>query len=227
MGVPGVANVSVWGFRDRQLQVLVDPAQLRQQQTTLQQVIETAGNALEVSPLSFLEASTPGTGGFIDTVNQRLDIFHEQAITSAGELAQVPLEGQPAGGSPKTLGDVAKVVEDHQPLIGDAICPGTEQCLLLVVEKFPGANTVEVTNGVDAALDAMRPGLGDMQIDSSLYRPASFIESSFERLRWALLIGGLPCCWSWARSSGTGAGCWSRSPPSRSRWPRRGRAVPA
>ena len=183
MGVPGVANVSVWGFRDRQLQVLVDPARLKQNATTLQQVIETTGNALEVSPLSFLEASTPGTGGFIDTVNQRLDIFHEQAISTAEELAQVPLEGQGGGGTPKALGDVAKVVEDHQPLIGDAICPGGEQCLLLVVEKFPGANTVEVTKGVEAALAAMRPGLGDMRIDSSLYRPASFIESSFERLR--------------------------------------------
>jgi Cu/Ag efflux pump CusA len=206
MGVPGVANVSVWGFRDRQLQVLVDPQRLRQNSTTLQQVIETTGNALEVSPLSFLEASSPGTGGFIDTVNQRLDIFHEQAITRATELAQVPLEGQPGGGTPKTLGDVAKVVEDHQPLIGDAICPGGERCLLLVVEKFPGANTVEVTNGVEAALDAMRPGLGDMRIDSSLYRPASFIESSFERLRWALLVGGLllllllgALLWGWRR----------------------------
>ena len=205
MGVPGVANVSVWGFRDRQLQVLVDPARLKQNATTLQQVIETTGNALEVSPLSFLEASTPGTGGFIDTVNQRLDIFHEQAISTAEELAQVPVEGQDGGGTPKALGDVAKVVEDHQPLIGDAICPGTEQCLLLVVEKFPGANTVEVTKGVEAALDAMRPGLGDMRIDSSLYRPASFIESSFERLRWALLAGGLLLLllgllfWDWRR----------------------------
>jgi Cu/Ag efflux pump CusA len=206
MGVPGVANVSVWGFRDRQLQVLVDPQRLRQNSTTLQQVIETTGNALEVSPLSFLEASSPGTGGFIDTVNQRLDIFHEQVITSARELAQVPLQGQRAGANPKTLGDVANVVEDHQPLIGDAICPGREQCLLLVVEKFPGANTVEVTNDVEAALDAMRPGLGDMQIDSSLYRPASFIESSFERLRWALLVGGLllllllgALLWDWRR----------------------------
>jgi Cu/Ag efflux pump CusA len=206
MGVPGVANVSVWGFRDRQLQVLVDPQQLRQNRTTLQRVIETTGNALEVSPLSFLEASTPGTGGFIDTVNQRLDIFHEQAITTARELAQVPLEGQGGGRAPKTLGDVAKVVEDHQPLIGDAICPGGERCLLLVVEKFPGANTVEVTNGVEAAIDAMRPGLGDLRIDSSLYRPASFIESSFERLRWALLVGGLllllllgAVLWDWRR----------------------------
>jgi Cu/Ag efflux pump CusA len=206
MGVPGVANVSAWGFRDRQLQVLVDPERLRRSNTTLQQIIETTGNALEVSPLSFLEASSPGTGGFIDTVNQRLDIFHEQAISTADELAQVPIDGQGGGGTPKALGDVARVVEDHQPLIGDAICPGDEQCLLLVVEKFPGANTVEVTKGVEAAINAMRPGLGDMRIDASLYRPAAFIESSFDRLRWALLIGGLLLLlllgvlfWDWRR----------------------------
>jgi len=207
MAVPGVANVTVWGFKDRQLQVLVDPERLRQSRTTLAQIIETAGNALEVSPLSFLEASTPGTGGFIDTVNQRLDIFHKQAITTAEELAQVRLEGRGGGAAPRTLGDVTKVVENHQPLIGEAICPSDEQCLLLVVEKFPGANTVEVTKGVEAALDAMRPGLGDMQIDSSLYRPASFIESSFDRLQWALLVGGLllllvigALFWDWRRS---------------------------
>ena len=31
MGVPGVANVAIWGQRDRQLQVLVDPSKLRAQ----------------------------------------------------------------------------------------------------------------------------------------------------------------------------------------------------
>jgi Cu/Ag efflux pump CusA len=206
MGVPGVANVTVWGFRDRQLQVLVDPERLQEGRTTLGQIIETAGNALEVSSLSFLEASTPGTGGFIDTVNQRLNIFHELPITTAEELSQVPLEGVAPGGTPTTLGDVATVVEDSQPLIGEAICPGDERCLFLVVEKFPGANTVEVTEGVDAALDAMRPGLGDIRIDSTLYRPASFIESSFQNLGWALLAGGLLLLlvigaffWDWRR----------------------------
>src|SRR5687767_5778317 len=147
MSVPGVANVSVWGFRDRQLQVLVDPEQLRQNQTTLSQIVATTGNALEVSPLTFLEASRPGTGGFIDTVNQRLNIFHEQTITTAEELAQVPLDpsregAATTGGATKALGDVATVVESSQPLIGDAVCPGGEKCLFLVVEKFPGANTV-------------------------------------------------------------------------------------
>ncbi|RPI95174.1 MAG: efflux RND transporter permease subunit, partial [Chloroflexi bacterium] len=60
MGVPGVANVAIWGNRDRQLQVQVDPEKLQEAGVTLDQVVATTGNALWVSPLSFLEASTPG-----------------------------------------------------------------------------------------------------------------------------------------------------------------------
>src|SRR6266487_5648313 len=52
MGVPGVANVSVYGQRDRQLQVQVDPRRLRDKRVSLTQVIETTGNALWVSPRS-------------------------------------------------------------------------------------------------------------------------------------------------------------------------------
>ena len=195
LGVDGVANVAIWGQRERQLQVLADPERLREQKVSLEQVIRTTGNALEVSPLSFLEASSPGTGGFIDTANQRLQIFHEQTISTPDELAQVPLEDteRNAGfsqGKPLTLGDVADVVEDHQPLIGDANCGGT-QCLLLVIEKFPGANTLEVTEGLDSALDALRPGLPGVRIDTSIYNPANFIEASFANLGRALLIGAL------------------------------------
>src|SRR5918995_1450927 len=75
-GVPGVSNVSIWGLRDQQLQVQVDPAQLQAQGVTLNQVVETTGNAQLVSPLTFLEASTPGTGGFIESPNQRLQVRH-------------------------------------------------------------------------------------------------------------------------------------------------------
>src|SRR5213594_4530357 len=50
MGVPGVANVSIWGQRERQLQVQVDPDQLARSNVSLTQVITTTGNALWVSP---------------------------------------------------------------------------------------------------------------------------------------------------------------------------------
>jgi Cu/Ag efflux pump CusA len=193
LGVEGVANVSIWGFRDRQLQVLVDPRQLAEQGVTLNQVISTAGNALEVSPLSFLEASSPGTGGFIDTLNQRLHVFHQQAISTPEELEQVPLESPDGSLVPTdalTLGDVAQVVEDHQPLIGDALC-SDGQCVLLVVEKFPDSNTPEVSAGVDEALSALSPGLPGLKFDTSVYRPAAFVQSSFENLGQALLIGAI------------------------------------
>ena len=55
-------------------------------------------------------------------------------------------------GTNMTLADVSTVVENHQPLIGDAVV-GDETALMLVVEKFPWANTVEVTHDVEAAID--------------------------------------------------------------------------
>jgi CzcA family heavy metal efflux pump len=186
LGVPGVANVAIWGNRDRQLQVLVDPERLRAQGVSLRQVVETTGNALWVSSLSYLEASSPGTGGFIDTPNQRIGIWHVLPISTPEELAQVAVED--AAGL--RLGDVAQVVEDHQPLIGDAVV-NDGPSLLLVVEKLPGANTLEVTHGVEAALEALRPGLSGLEMDTSLFRPATFIELAIANLTRSLVIAAI------------------------------------
>ncbi|UCG24400.1 MAG: efflux RND transporter permease subunit [Chloroflexota bacterium] len=186
LGVPGVANVAVWGQRERQLQVLVDPEELHQEGVTLSQVVETAGEALWYSPLSYLEASAPGTAGWIDTPNQRLSVRHLQPITTADDLAKVAV----VNNKNLTLGDVATVVEDHQPLIGDAALndgPG----FLLVVEKFPGANTLDVTQGVEKALADLQPGLQGMEIDTSVFRPADYIDSAVGNLGLLALIGGV------------------------------------
>jgi CzcA family heavy metal efflux pump len=188
LGVPGVANVAIWGQREHQLHVQVDPERLRSRGVSLNQVIRTAGNAQLVSPLSFLEASTPGSGGFIDSPNQRLQVRHVMPIARPEGLAQVPVDGSPGGAL--RLGDVANVVIDHQPLIGDAVVADTPG-LMLVVEKLPGANTLEVTRGVEKALDALRPGLSGVDIDQTVYRPASFIESAIDNVTLALVIGGL------------------------------------
>lgn len=185
LGVPGVANVATWGNRDRQLQVLVNPERLRAQGVSLQQIVETTGNALWVSSLSYLEASSPGTGGFIDTPNQRLGVWHVLPISSPEDLAQVPVEG-----TSLLLRDVAEVVEDHQPLIGDAIINDGPN-LLLVVEKLPGTNTLEVTRGVEEALDALQPGMTGIEFDATLFRPATFIEMAIANLTRTLVIGAV------------------------------------
>ena len=185
LGVPGVANVSIWGMRNRQLQVLVDPQRLLTENVTLGQVVSTAGNALWFSPLSFLNASTPGSGGFIDTPNQRLTVRHVLPISSPDDLADVIVEGTDV-----RLGSVADVVEDHQPLIGDALV-GDEPGVLLVIEKFPWADTVTVTEGVEAALQDLSLSLPGVEIDTSIFRPASFIESATANLGDITLYGSV------------------------------------
>src|SRR3954451_23834732 len=184
MGVPGVANVSIWGQRDRQLQVQVDPKRLSDKNVSLLQVLESTGNSLWVSSLSFVEASTPGTGGFIDTANQRLGIRHILPIVSPSELAQVPIEDA----KDVKLSDVANVVENYQPLIGDAIS-GDGPSLMLVVEKFPGANTLQVTRGVEDAMSELGRGMEGITVNTSVFRPADFIETSISNVGRAAIIG--------------------------------------
>ncbi|MFL6097284.1 MAG: efflux RND transporter permease subunit [Blastococcus sp.] len=201
MAIDGVAQVSIWGQRERQLQVQVDPARLQSSNVTLTQLIESTGNALWVSPLSFVEASTPGTGGFVETPNQRIGVQHVSPITTSEELADVAIAG--AGGPPRRLGEVADVLEDHQPLIGDASQDG-DKSLMLVVERFPDADVAQVTAEVESALEAMAPGLSGITVDTDVYRPASYLDSATNRLAVAGLIGlgllllvvGL-LTWSW------------------------------
>ncbi|MDR6557816.1 Cu/Ag efflux pump CusA [Arthrobacter pascens] len=185
MGVPGVANVSIYGHREQQLQVQVDPAKLRDQNVTLNQVVETAGNAVWVSPLSFLEASTPGTGGFLESANQRIGIQHVLPIRTPDDLGKVSVEG--AANKSLKLSDVTTLVEDHQPLIGDAVT-GKTPGLLLVIEKFPDTSVADVTKGVEELLDGLRPGLTGITVDSTVFRPASFLESAASGLGVALLV---------------------------------------
>src|SRR2546421_8582729 len=195
LGVQGVANVAIWGGRDRQLQVHVDPQHLKDAGVTLNQVVSTAGNSLWVSSLSYLEASSPGTGGFFDAPNQRPAVRHVSPLNTAAELANVPVEadGEQAapkgpGGAPLRLGDIASVVEDHQPLIGDAIVNG-KPGLMLVVEKLPTGNTLDVTKGIEEAVNALKPGLPGLDIDTNVFRPARFIHHAVHDLSRTMLLG--------------------------------------
>jgi len=175
MAVRGVANVAIWGERDRQYQVLVDPERLRAHNLTLADVERAAGDAAMVSG-----------GGFVDTPNQRLPVRHVSTIVTADDLARTVVAFR--DGTPLRLGDVAEVRVGHAPPIGDAIINDVLG-LLLIVEKQPTGNTLDVTRNVEAALEEMKPGLKDVHLDSTIFRPATFIEMSLENLSWALAIG--------------------------------------
>lgn len=192
VGVPGVANVAIWGQRLRQLQVQVDPDRLRDTRVMQNEIIAAAGDALWVSPLTFLKGSAPGTGGWIDNHNQRLGVEHSMPIRSPEDMAKVavsPLHLVMAGKT-LALGEVAEVTFAHPPLIGDAILDGGGG-LLLVIEKLPSANTLQVTRGVDQALAELGRGLPGVKIDATVFRLASYIEESISNVARSIVIGAV------------------------------------
>ena len=192
LGVPGVANVAIWGQRLRQMHVQIDPARLRDAHVVQDDIVAAAGDALWLSPLTYLRSSFPGAGGWIDNRNQRLGIEHSMPIETPEDMAKVAVTSPHLllTGKSMALGDVAEVTFSHPPLIGDAVI-GSGQGLMLVVEKFPGTNTLEVTRGVEQALAELRRGLPGVEIDASVFRLASYVEESISNLVRAMIIGAV------------------------------------
>jgi Cu/Ag efflux pump CusA len=176
------------------LQVQVEPEKLKEYDLSLERILKAINDSLDVGLITSSEGHHNGTGGWIETPNQRLGIRHVLPIVYKSDevdpsrLADCVVTVR--DGKPILISDVARVVIDHQPMIGDAIIndgPG----LLLIVEKFPWANGLQVTKGVEKALDALRPGLPGIDIDSTIFRPATFIEMSIDNLTKALIIAAV------------------------------------
>ena len=175
MAVSGVANVAIWGDYDKQFQVLVNPDRLRAHNVPLNSVMQSVTKSVE-----------PSSGGFIDTPNQRLAMRHALTVDTPEKLADTVVAFR--NNAPLRLGDVAEVRIGSPPPIGDAIIndvPG----ILLIVEKQPWANTLDVTRNVESAIKELAPAPQGIHVDTKIFRPATFIERAVENLSHSLVIG--------------------------------------
>jgi CzcA family heavy metal efflux pump len=188
LSVKGVANIAIWGEQLDMLTVQAVPARMVEKGVALTSVMDAVSETLDDGLLQFNAGNFTGTGGFVDTPNQRLVIRHIPPVVKVEDLAHVTVPGRDGALVPLT--DVVELVNTHQPLIGEAVIndgPG----VMLIVEKFPWANTLDVTRGVEAALDELRPGLTGISVDHTIFRPASFIELALHNLSNALIIGSI------------------------------------
>ena len=187
--VPGVANVAIWGERIEIPMVQVDPPRMLEHNVGIEDVVQVVSETLDVGIIKHTAGSVVGTGGFIDTPNQRLMIRQVLPVYTSDDLNLIPIQDRlKDDGTPLRVSDIGYAVTDTWPMIGDAVVndgPG----LLLIVEKFPWANTVEVTKGVEAAMEEMKPGLTGIDIDTTIFRPATFVEVALDNLTESLMIG--------------------------------------
>jgi Cu/Ag efflux pump CusA len=184
--VPGVANVAIWNERLQMIAVLADPPKMRTAGVSLNQLMDATGEAVDSGLLRFSSGSVIGTAGFIDTPNQRIGIRNVLPVVTPGDLAQSPVTR--TAGKTVRIGDVATVAERHQPLIGDAIIGGGPG-LMLIVEKLPWANTMQLTADVERAIQELKPGLQGINFDTKVFQQAHFIKQAISNLTQALVLG--------------------------------------
>jgi CzcA family heavy metal efflux pump len=178
LAVPGVSKIAVFGGDEKQYQIQIHSEQLTKHDIGVDQVLAAARDATGIRG-----------AGFISTPNQRIILQSEgQAATPTGLANAVILQRQ---GANLTLGDVARVTEGAAPRLGAASVNGSPAVILMVSAQY-GANTLDVTRELDTAINELRPVLAkqDVQIDSSIFRPARFIVTALHNLRISLIVGG-------------------------------------
>ena len=179
LAVPGVASVTVFGGDKRSIQIQVHPDELIRYNLTLNDVLTAARRSTGVRG-----------AGFVDTRNQRIVFQTEGQSLKPDDIARTVLLSR--GAASVTLANVADVVEAPEPPIGGAAVQGPPGVILNVAEQY-AADTLKVTENVEAALEELRPTLqaDGITIHADLFRPANFINTATSNVRDSLILGGI------------------------------------
>ena len=177
LAVPGVANVSTYGLHDKQFQIFVRPRDLRDHGITLEQV-----------KLAVKKAIVNGSAAYHVTPNQQLGVQYRTPVDKAEDLGDIVVDNR--NGVPITLRQIATLTTGNPLHIGEGVV-NDEAGLFIVVERFPWANTLQVTNDVEKVMKTLEPGLPGVAITTRIFRPATFIEQALGNLRTAMIIGSI------------------------------------
>lgn len=179
LAVPGVARAIVYGGGRREVQIQVHPERLAAFNVSFNDIVTTATAATGVRG-----------AGYIDTPAQRILLENVGVAKTPEEIARVVVSQRE--GANVRLNDVASVSYGAEPAFGDARVQGIPGVLLSLGSQY-GANTLEVTRRVEAALAELMPALKAQGVNvyPALHRPANFIEVALQNMRDSLLLGAL------------------------------------
>jgi len=177
LATPGVAKATVFGGQIRRIEVVARPDDL-------------AVRGLAFSDLiAAVKASTGiSGGGYIDTAQQRVLVTPKGQARTPADVAAAPIAAP--DGSSIHIGDLAEVKDAPAPLNGDALIMGRPGIMVAMASQY-GANTLRVTQAIEATLDELKPSLAaqGVVLTGGLHRPANFITTALTGIADDLMIG--------------------------------------
>jgi CzcA family heavy metal efflux pump len=178
LALPGVSQVIPIGGEVRQYQVLVDPERMRAYGVTLDDVLVAAEGS-----------NKNASGGVYREGGQEVLI---RGLGRASDLEGIGLTVvETRDGTPILLRDIAEVRIGPKIRFGTASV-NAEPAVILSIQKQPGANTLELTERIDAELDDIAGILPEgVAFERSIFRQADFISLAVENVVTALRDGAL------------------------------------
>jgi HME family heavy-metal exporter len=174
MAIPGIAQVIPIGGEVRQFQVQPNTARMSELGITHDQ--------LEAALKGF---SSNTSGGFLELNGREYLIRHLGRTSLLDDLKNLALGAR--NGQPILLRQIAEVTFAAALKRGDAGFEG-KPAVILGIQKQPTADTVSLTESVEAAMEGMKASLpAGMEAPRVTFRQASFIEASIDNLKWKLV----------------------------------------
>ncbi len=179
LAVPGVAKVAIYGGGVRQLQIQVEAARLLAYHLSVEDVLAAARRSTAVAG-----------AGFVETPNQRIVLQTQGQSLSPEALGSVVMRYR--RGARVTLDDVARVRWAPKPMIGYATIMGQPGVILQISGQY-GANSLEVSHGLDKALAEFAPDFRakNITLHPSVFRSDTVVETAISNIRSSLFLGGL------------------------------------
>ena len=178
LAVPGVAEVVNIGGDIRQYRVTLDPERLAAYGLTVDEIAR-----------ALRDANQNASAGFMVSGGQEYLIQGLGRIAALNDIADTVVARR--GGQPVLVRQVAAVDIGPAPMRGTGAHNG-KPAVVLGIQKQPGANTLELTDRLDATLEEIQGGLPKgMKIDRHIFRQADFIRVSIANLEKALIEGAI------------------------------------
>ncbi|MBI5220310.1 MAG: efflux RND transporter permease subunit [Candidatus Liptonbacteria bacterium] len=175
---PGVANVLVMGGDVREWQINLNAERMRRSDLMIDDVRKAVENTL-----------TNKSGGVITENEKEYSIRILTAPTEAADLQEIALGRNKMNGRPVRLGDVASVIEGASPVRGSGAIDGRPGVILRIIRQ-PDAQTLEVTDAINAAFRSLSASLPDgITLHPDLFRQESFIRAGLNNVVGALRDG--------------------------------------
>lgn len=175
--VPGVANVVVLGGEYQQLQVRGQYPKMLHYGVGINDLV----HSVEQSNVSI-------SGGVLNDFGKEYLIKGDGRLHNLSDLAKTPILGRT---DQLILSDVATIGFGASDKIGDASM-NNAPAIVVTISKQPTANTLELTNKIDAVLEDVQNSVPEgILIHSNIFRQSTFIDTAIHNLQTTLWEGAL------------------------------------